>query len=44
MSSTADVGPRDEGNLMIPFICPACGQLDIDSPDCASCASAHDAA
>jgi hypothetical protein len=24
---------------MIPFICPSCGQLDIDSPDCASCAS-----
>jgi len=23
---------------MIPFICPSCGQLDIDSPDCASCA------
>jgi hypothetical protein len=23
---------------MIPFICPTCGRLDIDSPDCASCA------
>ena len=22
---------------MIPFICPTCGQVDIDSPDCASC-------
>jgi hypothetical protein len=25
---------------MIPFICPSCGHLDIDSPECASCAQA----
>lgn len=22
---------------MIPFICPTCGQFDLDSPACASC-------
>lgn len=22
---------------MIPFICPSCGQLDIDNPECTSC-------
>lgn len=27
---------------MIPFICPSCGHLDIDSPECASCAQAPD--
>jgi hypothetical protein len=27
---------------MIPFICPSCGHLDIDSPDCASCAQTPD--
>ncbi len=24
---------------MIPFICPTCGRVDIDSPDCTSCAA-----
>ena len=24
---------------MIPFICPTCGQFDIDTPDCLSCVS-----
>jgi hypothetical protein len=23
--------------FVIPFICPACGQFDIDSTDCGSC-------
>lgn len=25
---------------MIPFICPTCGDMDIDSADCGQCASA----
>lgn len=35
---------------MIPFICTSCGQFDIDTPECASCAQGpgfvdtHDAA
>lgn len=24
---------------MISFICPTCGQFDIESPDCSSCSS-----
>lgn len=27
---------------MIPFICPSCGRLDIDNPECASCVVATD--
>jgi predicted RNA-binding Zn-ribbon protein involved in translation (DUF1610 family) len=29
---------------MIPFICPTCGDIDIDTPDCASCADTAEAA
>jgi hypothetical protein len=24
---------------MIPFICPTCGQFDLESPTCSSCAN-----
>ncbi|MHA3024192.1 hypothetical protein ACXPWS_28450 [Mycobacterium sp. BMJ-28] len=27
-----------EVTFMIPFICPDCGRIDIDTPDCLSCA------
>jgi hypothetical protein len=25
---------------MIPFICTSCGHIDIDSPECVTCAQA----
>jgi|EndMetStandDraft_8_1072994.scaffolds.fasta_scaffold01171_11 hypothetical protein len=27
---------------MIPFICLSCGGVDIDNPDCVSCAGTND--
>lgn len=29
--------PDVEVPTVIPFICTSCGQMDIDSPECASC-------
>ena len=29
---------RTEETPVIPYICPTCGQFDIDSADCVSCA------
>ncbi|OBG79960.1 hypothetical protein A5699_12160 [Mycobacterium sp. E802] len=35
--TTAGRRARKDGPV-IPFICPSCGEFDIESPECTSCA------